>query len=614
MGMTFDNYFKKLRGCYIGKAVGGTLGMPREGLLDTASLTYYDPVPDKMVGNDDLDLQVVWLEAVRKSGLPVNRRALADAWTNHIVCNPDEYGVCRKNLRQGLFPPSTGFYDNKFGGGMGAAIRTEIWAGFCPGDPALAVKLAREDACCDHYGDGLEASVFLTAVESAAYLESDAHRLIETGLSFISAEGRLARALRDTMAWCEETDDPFTVREQILQKYYVQNWTDVSINLSFILTAWLLGRGDFSKSLCDVVNLGYDADCTGATLGAILGLIDPDSIDEKWTAPIGDDLILSTCILGMHEAPTILDFCRQLAQTGADIRRYYGSATTVDGWPEALAAAVPPMDLVAASDRYITLGENHNLSDSLIAVAPLTLTLRYPPEVALAPSTPTGFTLLVSHPGGQAVEGTLELAVPYGFSVEPATLDLRVEAGGQAALSFTVTAPPREVRRKTLNQLVMTFRLGTFEFSCDAGLITTFPWLRAQAHHAGSDCPPAGLFAKAEVVDAPFSFQPVPAGGQLYAIEVKAHLKTRAVVLAQGTRPIKLWVDDDLILDHDGSEYTPAYHRSENTRVATLDGDWRRVTIQAGDGDTPGELFFGLAREFSCEWLTEFEYRPLQLP
>ena len=82
--LDYAAYRRKLRGCFVGKAIGGTLGMPLEGYLGTKEVTYYDPVPTGMVANDDLDLQVVWLEVIRRCGLPVNRRDLADGWLEHM--------------------------------------------------------------------------------------------------------------------------------------------------------------------------------------------------------------------------------------------------------------------------------------------------------------------------------------------------------------------------------------------------------------------------------------------------------------------------------------------------------------------------------------------------
>ena len=69
MKLQFGEYMNKLSGCYTGKAVGGTLGMPYEGFIGTVDLTYYDPVPTHMIENDDIDLQVVWLQVLRECGL-----------------------------------------------------------------------------------------------------------------------------------------------------------------------------------------------------------------------------------------------------------------------------------------------------------------------------------------------------------------------------------------------------------------------------------------------------------------------------------------------------------------------------------------------------------------
>ncbi len=68
---------------------------------------------------------------------PARRPAhLADAWLEHIHLWPDEYGVACRNLAQGLYPPVSGGFDNGFTAGMGAAIRSEIWACLAPGDRA----------------------------------------------------------------------------------------------------------------------------------------------------------------------------------------------------------------------------------------------------------------------------------------------------------------------------------------------------------------------------------------------------------------------------------------------------------------------------------------------
>ena len=152
--MEINNFKEKVMGCWLGKAAGGTLGQPWEGSTGPLELTYYDPVPTTMIPNDDLDAQVVWACMLEKEWKgKVSRHLFAKAWSQYWDFPWDEYGVAFRNLRLGIKPPWTGIYDNWFNAGMGAAIRSEIWAGLAPGDPERAAKFAYEDACVDHCED-----------------------------------------------------------------------------------------------------------------------------------------------------------------------------------------------------------------------------------------------------------------------------------------------------------------------------------------------------------------------------------------------------------------------------------------------------------------------------
>ena len=93
--MDYQEYRRRVWGCYTGKAVGGTLGMPFEGDLSTRRLTGYEPEPTEMLPNDDLDLQIIDLEIVRRYGLPVNRYHLSTMWNHLQDAGPDEYGAAR---------------------------------------------------------------------------------------------------------------------------------------------------------------------------------------------------------------------------------------------------------------------------------------------------------------------------------------------------------------------------------------------------------------------------------------------------------------------------------------------------------------------------------------
>ena len=108
-------YREKVMGCWLGKAVGGTLGQPFEGCDGPMDLSFYDPVPTDMVPNDDLDLQVLWCCVMDRMEHPaVDRKILADAWLNHVDFPWDEYGIAIRNLKMGIPAPFSGSYDNWF--------------------------------------------------------------------------------------------------------------------------------------------------------------------------------------------------------------------------------------------------------------------------------------------------------------------------------------------------------------------------------------------------------------------------------------------------------------------------------------------------------------------
>jgi hypothetical protein len=85
------SYRERVMACWLGKAIGGTLGMPFEGADGPLDLHFYDPVPTEMLPNDDLDLQVVWACVLdRMDEAQVNRHVLAQAWLDHVAFPWDE--------------------------------------------------------------------------------------------------------------------------------------------------------------------------------------------------------------------------------------------------------------------------------------------------------------------------------------------------------------------------------------------------------------------------------------------------------------------------------------------------------------------------------------------
>ena len=285
----------KIRGCWVGKGVGGTLGMPYEGVAGPLCLDHTS-LSASAVPNDDLELQMLWLVWAEKHGVSLRARHLAEAW-KHYTCLPDEYGIAQWNLARGLQPPLTGIHNNWFTDGMGAAIRSELWACLFPGRPALAAAFAREDAMVDHSGNGIWAEMFLAAAESAAFGCDTPLTAIQVGLQHIPANCRVGDAIRFVCDLHAAGVAQGDVRERIMGRLGSHNFTDVSMNLAFIVFGLLYGNCKFDASVLLSVNCGMDTDCTGATCAAFMGiLLGEDRIPSDWRSTVGEQLVVSDCL------------------------------------------------------------------------------------------------------------------------------------------------------------------------------------------------------------------------------------------------------------------------------------------------------------------------------
>lgn len=288
-------YRDKVYGCWVGKNIGGTMGTPFEGspeLLDIKGFTSQkgEPLP-----NDDLDLQMVWLKAIRDVGPKgLNANILSWYWRRYIPAIWNEYGVGQINAAIGITPPMSGeLYNEGWKTSNGAWIRSEIWACLAPGHPNIAVKYAIMEGSIDHgVSEGTAAEIFTAALESMAFTESNIRTLIETALTYIPEDCLVAKFVRMVMEEYDKGTDWKLVRDKVIEMNAELGFFHAPGNLAYTIIGLLYGEGDFLQSLIYAINCGDDADCTGATVGAILGIIGGDSaIPGELKEYIGDRII-----------------------------------------------------------------------------------------------------------------------------------------------------------------------------------------------------------------------------------------------------------------------------------------------------------------------------------
>jgi ADP-ribosylglycohydrolase len=318
--------------CWLGKNIGGTLGMPFEGKTDVNNINYYTKIKEgEPAANDDLDLQILWLKAMEENNYKVDAYTLGEYWLKYVPVNWNEYGVGKVNMQSGIMPPLSGEYNNaKWKTSNGAWIRSEIWACLAPGNPMLAAQFAWNDACVDHgCTEGTLAEIFTATLESAAFVEKDRDKLIQFALSMIPADCKVATAINTALHSKESGKTWQQAREDVITATQDLGWFQAPRNVAFTIIGWLYGDNDFGKSICIAVNCGDDTDCTGATLGSIFGIIYGTTIiPQKWKAPIGDG-IKTVAVSGFEVPPTLQALTEKTIEAQKKVADLYNSPVTV---------------------------------------------------------------------------------------------------------------------------------------------------------------------------------------------------------------------------------------------------------------------------------------------
>jgi len=335
--------YDRIYGAWLGRCAGCTLGKPVEGwprsrieaYLRAANAwplrTYFpviDPFPEglelwknyketalgrvtRMPRDDDTDYTVMGLHIVETYGREFSSQDVATAWLDNLpfakVYTAEK--VAYLNLVEGMDPPQTARYHNPYREWIGAQIRADMWGYINPGNPELAAEMAYRDASLSHTANGIYGEMWAAACVAAAFGLDDPHDVISAGLAEIPSDSRLAEAVRNTMAWADECARWEDAWDRINDEYGAYHTVHVINNTCVVALGLLYGGGDLEKSICVAVMGGWDTDCTGATVGSIVGAMNgAAALPDKWVGPLDDKL---TSIVYEFEDSRISDLARR---------------------------------------------------------------------------------------------------------------------------------------------------------------------------------------------------------------------------------------------------------------------------------------------------------------
>jgi len=364
--------------------------------------------------------------------------------------NSDEYGLHKTNLRIGLLPPVSGHYHNWFKDCMGSPIRSEIWACIAPGLPNVAARYAYEDAIVDHAGgESVYGEMFNAALESAAFVVDDRIKLVEIGLSYIPEDCQTAGAVRDALDAFRRGLDWKQARDYVLDRSYSLIAQYSPLNLGFQTIGLLYGE-DFGEAICKAVNCGYDTDCTGATVGAVIGIIEGMSgLPEKWTAPLNDKIVTNASwggIAHLREPKNLDELTRRVCAVGSKVLAVHGaclddldhSRLHVDAKTKALWGKSP------TTVNFVLGG--------------IQASINYIDDPAISAGDSKRIEVIVKNSRPTTLRGTASVSLQKGWTCSPVSQAVELSPEGEVSIPFTVcVTDPADVCTSNRGSIRLSF-------------------------------------------------------------------------------------------------------------------------------------------------------------
>ena len=327
-----DRLRERIKGALVGRFAGCMLGVPVENYsvlrmeaiaaetgtsfppktywrgTDRADYLHYgvNPIRDYLEdhiccagADDDVTYTILNLLLLEKYGKGYTVDDVGQLWLDilPIACTAEDeaLGQLRAGTRAEHAAEFNGFVE-----WIGAAIRADAFGYASAGDPVAAAKLSYNDAFLTHRQNGIYGEMFCAAAIAAAFTAPTPLDAVRAGMKQIPVESDLYQSLE----WAFEVQDRVTcwqrARMLIDERFGGYHCVHTVNNMVAIVFSLMLGGLDFEKCIGECIAIGLDNDCTGATVGSIIGAsVGIEGIPAHWYDRFHDKVM--TYIVGHRE-------------------------------------------------------------------------------------------------------------------------------------------------------------------------------------------------------------------------------------------------------------------------------------------------------------------------
>ena len=277
----------KIAGGWAGKMIGVTYGAPTE--FRAQDKIFSDSIkwkPSDIKGSmwqDDIYVQLTFLMSMDKYGIYAPAKKFQEMFAKAGYPLWHANMQARKNYYDSIFVPASGSPEyNLHADDIDFQIEADYIGFMCPGMPQTASAIAEKIGHIMNFGDGVYGGIFVGALYSEAFFESDILKIIEKALGSIPAESDYSKIIMDVIKLYQQYPGDWKATWKELEA----KWGDVDIcgagstfnidaklNGAYIVIGLLYGEGDPLKTLEITTRCGQDSDCNPSNAMAVLGVI-----------------------------------------------------------------------------------------------------------------------------------------------------------------------------------------------------------------------------------------------------------------------------------------------------------------------------------------------------
>ncbi|MEG1875685.1 MAG: ADP-ribosylglycohydrolase family protein, partial [Angelakisella sp.] len=233
--------------------------------------SYTESGMDSVSVDDDITYTLLDLLILETYGSDFTTADVGKAWLTYLPVACTAEHVALQNLKAGVPADKAGETNNPYVQWIGADIRADGWAFAAAGHPEKAAEYAWRDAFLSHRRNGIYGEMYFAAAQAAAFVAGSIREALELGLGEIPTDCLLANDLRWALSESGNIHNYKEARGAVDKRFAGMNAVHTNNNACLTIFALLLGNGDYTKTISEVVAMGLDNDCTAATAGSILG-------------------------------------------------------------------------------------------------------------------------------------------------------------------------------------------------------------------------------------------------------------------------------------------------------------------------------------------------------